>query len=307
MIFTPDQIQELKAVMDRYAITFIAHNIGTSVLSDVDKLILQSAGFSLKDIDESSSNVIQAFKFGLLSDALGNDVAKRMTYDKFKDHLSSGRFIPLNPYEKSAIEFLQFQAAAAMKLQVSNMKKDLDDTLVHVEKGKQAIHSKVVTDAAKKVIEERKSVQQLKSIIGHKTQQWDRNLGKMADYVLHEAFNNGRLASVRRKDSKVYFDVYPGACKHCVRLYLTGGVGSQPRVFTPEQLIANGTNIGKKVDEWKATVSGIHPHCRCTINEVPQGYVWNEETKSFDKPKLERKVERKSKVKVTVGDKVTEI
>lgn len=49
-------------------------------------------------------------------------------------------------------------------------------------------------------------------------------------------------------------------------------------------------------------------NCRCELMYIPKGYVWDEENNSFRPPKnYERKVERTSKVKITVGDKVFEI
>jgi hypothetical protein len=51
----------------------------------------------------------------------------------------------------------------------------------------------------------------------------------------------------------------------------------------------------------KVCVSG---NCRCDLKEVPKGMVWNDETHSFEPPKelYKRQVERKSKVKIYVGD-----
>lgn len=48
-------------------------------------------------------------------------------------------------------------------------------------------------------------------------------------------------------------------------------------------------------------------NCRCELHYIPDGYVWDEESQSFTPPKnYQRKVERKSKVKIYVGDKVFE-
>ena len=109
---------------------------------------------------------------------------------------------------------------------------------------------------------------------------------------------------VRRNNKSIW----TGNCRHCIRLYLTNGVGSQPKLFRLQELEANGTNIGLKVNDWKPTVNSTHPHCRCDLNYLPKGYVWDEEKKSFDIPKnYVPKVARTSKVKITVGDKVFEV
>lgn len=295
-------------VMDRYTITFIAKHVGPSTLSNDEIAKLTMMGMDPKQIKDAASNVTQAFKFGLLSDAIGNQAAKGMNYSAFKTFLASGRSIPLNPKENAALNALKMQTALGVRKHAEDMKRDVQHDLVEIQRGKAAIHSKKVLTAAAETIRDRGSVAQLRSKLGKRTGQWDRNLGKMASYVLHDAFNEGRVSSIERKGEKVYFDVFDGACKNCVRLYLTGGVGSEPRVFDVDELRANGSNVGLKVHEWKATIGPIHPHCRCTANSVPEGYGWDPSTRAFTKPtEFKRKVERKSKVTVTVGGKKTVI
>lgn len=307
-MFSPDQIQELMSVMDRYTTTFIAKHVGYGTLSNDEIANLVMMGMDPKQIKDSASNVTQAFKFGLLSDAIGNQAAKGMNYSAFKKFLASGRSIPLNAKENAALNALKMQTALSVRKHAEDMKKDVQQDLVEIQRGRAAIHSKKVLSVAEEVIRDRQGVAQLRSKLGKRTGQWDRNMGRMAAYVLHDAFNEGRVSSIERKGSKVYFDVFDGACKHCVRLYLTGGIGSEPRVFSIDELRANGSNVGLKTIEWKATIGPIHPHCRCTANEVPDGYEWDPSTRSFTKPiEFKRKVERKSKVTVTVGGKQTVI
>lgn len=116
-----------------------------------------------------------------------------------------------------------------------------------------------------------------------------------------------------KKNSTLYIrrngqSIWSGNCRHCIRLYLTKGIGSKPIVFKLSKLIENGTNVGKKVKEWKATLGSVHPFCRCELRQIPDGYVWDDEKKAFVPSKVtERKVERRSKVKITVGDKTFEV
>jgi len=128
---------------------------------------------------------------------------------------------------------------------------------------------------------------------------------------MQDIFNRGRAEQIKSdkgSDVLVYKEVYPKACRHCIRLYLTNGVGSQPKLFSLQELEDNGTNIGLKVNDWKPTISPCHPHCRCDLNYLPKDYVWDEEKKRFDVPKnYTPKVARTSKVKITVGDKVFEV
>jgi len=307
MFLSPKQIAEVLKIVDKYTATHLATTVGVDVLTPMDKQILVGAGFDLKKLSSLKNlNVEQAFKFGLLSDALGDAGVSQMNYAAFKKHLESGRFIPLNTLEQGALNSLKYQAASEVKRKAAGIKSDIEGALVRIDKDGRAIHSKTVVTAAEQAIRDRKSAGQLATEIGKLTGKWNKDLGKVADYIMHETFNEGRIASIRRKNSKVYFDVYAGACKHCVKAYLKGPVGSEPKVFEINDLVANGTNIGKKVADYLPTISGIHPFCRCTASEVPDGYEWNQETRRFERPKVfKRKVNRKSKVKVTVNGKTT--
>lgn len=101
---------------------------------------------------------------------------------------------------------------------------------------------------------------------------WTRDWERVARTELQGAYNEGvvaaavahggmeqRIARVPEKD----------ACEHCKRLFLVGGV---PRIFTVRELVNNGTNVGKKPENWQATVWPIHPNCRCDSVMVPSGH-----------------------------------
>lgn len=96
--------------------------------------------------------------------------------------------------------------------------------------------------------------------------------------------------------------IWSGNCRHCISLYLTGGIGSRPRIFTVAELLANGTNIGRKSKDWKPVLGTVHPFCRCDLRFIPPGYEWDEDSKKFAPKPPENRVQRKSKVKITVGD-----
>jgi hypothetical protein len=57
-----------------------------------------------------------------------------------------------------------------------------------------------------------------------------------------------------------------GACGHCLDLHLTGGV---PRLYTLAHAEANGTNAGRRADDWRFVVGSVHPHCGCSLVRAP--------------------------------------
>lgn len=304
-ILTPKQIEEALKIVDKYTLTFVAQSVGEDILTKEDRDTLQSFGINIDNIKPHDSAVTRAFKFGLLSDALGHAASQKLTYQQFTTSLRDGSFIPLNTQEKSMLQSLKYNTYGDVNRLGGNVKNDIRTGIIEIDKMGQARAGAVVRDSVREGIEKRKSVSQVASMIGKKTDQWNRDLLRIANYNMHEAFNQGRLSNMQRSataGARVFFDVYPGACKHCIRVYLTAGFGSEPKLFKIEEIRGNGTNIGKKAKDWLPTVGPVHPNCRCTVNEVPEGYKWNPSTRAFDEPdkKAPKKVERKSKVKVTV-------
>jgi len=125
----------------------------------------------------------------------------------------------------------------------------------------------------------RATVGRVRSDIGHLTQDWRRDLQRIAQTELHGAVQNGqveRWMSAAEEESKttgkpikdplVYKLPRDGACKHCIRLHLDG---SFPRVYKMSHAIGNGTNYGRKAPDWEFVVGSVHPWCGCPIFKVP--------------------------------------
>lgn len=320
-MFTPQQIANLLQIIDRYTLTFIAHKVSPAVLTNDQRTVLSSYGINLSNINSNNLTTTQAFKFGLLSSVLDDNVVRSMTYNQLTKYLKSGKMFKLNALERAALNNVQYQTYRDINKLSNKIKDDISDILVRADKANHTVkHHKIVTDAAKNAIENRKSINSVVSEIGHRTELWNRDLGRIADFVMHTAFDEGRAFGIIKEggdDALVYKDVYPGACKHCISHYLTAGAGSAPKIFKISELKANGTNVGRKVTEYKPVIGPLHPWCRCTLMSVPRGFtiedyskgLWMWDGRQFirDKSKFVRKVNRRSKVGVTVNGKTTTI
>jgi hypothetical protein len=60
-------------------------------------------------------------------------------------------------------------------------------------------------------------------------------------------------------------------CKHCRRFWFLED-GITPRVYKMTDLMAGGTNIGRKQAEWRPTIDLTHPRCRHALQELRPGY-----------------------------------
>jgi hypothetical protein len=83
------------------------------------------------------------------------------------------------------------------------------------------------------------------------------------------------------RDPRVFKRPRHDACRFCVMLYLRPD-GVTPRVFKLSELLANGTNVGRKAGQpsrsgksrtqWKAVIGAMHPFCQCELHLLPDGF-----------------------------------
>ena len=293
-LFSQNQIEELLRLISYHQTLFIAKTIGSDVLSESDLKILKENGIHPERFKEIPI-LHQAFKFGVLAQALG-DKAAVLSYDDFKEYIKKGKFIPLTKPENLALQRVKFQAYKDIKA----LGNKFGDNL----------YQRIIEKESSSAVENRKTVRELVLELASKTDDWERDFGRISDYIMHSSYEEGRVAyisSLYGSDSLIYRDVYPGACKYCVGLYLTAGIGSQPKLFKLSEIQANGTNIGLKPVDWKPVINSTHPHCRCTWNNLPSGYVWNQRKGIFEAPPVENKIGRKAKIKISIGDKKYEV
>jgi hypothetical protein len=74
-------------------------------------------------------------------------------------------------------------------------------------------------------LDKRQTVTQIAHEIARKTGDWGRNFDRIIETASQNAFEQGKAAEIQRrnpdKDPLVYKIPQDGACKHCIRLYLT--------------------------------------------------------------------------------------
>jgi hypothetical protein len=307
MIFSPEQIEELLQVIEFNTTLFGAEFLGTDPLEPSDIDLLESYDVNIDDIEEKSY-IETSYKFGILSKAIGDNESKKLKYNDFKKWISKGGYIPLSNEEKSTIEFLKRRSFDHLKKLGQKLGSDVKDSLLDQENKLRLKNQKIIKKEFIGAVRDRTAFKEVMLNLGHKTDDWQRDWTRIVETELHSAYEEGRADDIQRnsesKDPLVFKHVLPTACRHCIRLYLTDGLGSKPRIFKLSELRANGTNIGRKQEDWKATLGALHPYDRCTLDEYIEDYEWDKKSKMFIAPKeFKRKIERKSKVYVTIGNK----
>jgi len=276
MIFTQNQIEELLRII-RYSHTFfIASNVGIDILTEQDKFLLKQYGVDLTFLN-GNTPIDMAYKFGVLSMAIGHEKSKDLSYDQFKKFLRSREYVPLTIREQKSLEFLKKQSYNYVKSLSDKIESDVYEKIVQQE-NLYRLDEPLLKTELERAIRERKGVKSIVSELGNKTQRWEIDLGRIAETEMHNLFDQGRAMELKEREgeeAKVYKRVYPGACKSCVKLYLTAGIGSQPIIFKLSELEANGlNNVGRKQAEWKPVVGSVHPWCFSDDTEVLTNEGW---------------------------------
>jgi hypothetical protein len=122
----------------------------------------------------------------------------------------------------------------------------------------------------------RQMARELREKTGELFKDWDR----VVTTELAQATNMGAFDAIvennRGKDPdeiRVYKSgPHDGkTCKHCASFWFLDD-GVTPRVYKLSELLANGSNYGRKTAEWRPTVGITHPNERHFLLELPSGW-----------------------------------
>lgn len=257
-MFSVTQIEEILKIIDYHFLFSISTNFGTSFLSDSDIEILKGFGFDIDSVSKEMSLYDKMFLLGRVTSVLSDPQVNQLEFSDFLKFLKTGQYAPLTKLEQTQLEIAKRKTYTHLKGLKERAKQQVEQDIISREQYDLAVKEEIEQGVAK-----RKSLQFIVSDLGHRVNTWEHDWGRIVDTEMNNIFQKGRLEEIKKEDENflVYKTVYPGACRHCIELYLTAGIGSQPRLFTIEQLEQNGSNVGRKVVDWKATVEGIHPFC----------------------------------------------
>lgn len=309
---TPHQTSELLDIINHNQLTMSFRELGPDFLTAEDKGVLKRAGVDINaDYELVEDTLFTTFHFGLLAEALGQNKARQLSYEQLRGYVKHGDYIPLTVREQAVLGTIKAQLFNDVKTLNNRIFQDVNQILINQGyKGTLADQKKFLAEELTRGLTEKETVRMIANEIGHKTGDWSRDFDRIIAYNSTLAFENGKATMIKKnagdEDPIVYKTVFEGACSHCVRLYLTNGWGSQPRLFRLSHLQANGTNIGRKTAEWLATLGPVHPYCRCALHYLPQGYVWNNKTKVFEvSPKGTPWRPQRAPIRVWINNKET--
>lgn len=311
-LFTVNEVEKLLGIIDRNSAILVAKIIGKESLSPLDELLLKKSGLNINKISSKFPPYWQSYMFGRLVGQLSPDQAKLINYNDYTKYLKLDQFAEPTKREIESYKIASKRTYAYIKGMGQRQREMLSDAINDAEleflnKQEQDVIKEKISDGVLR----REGVKKIVSKLGSQLDTWSKDWDRIVETEMQSIYNMGISQTItddHGADSTVYYDVFAGACKHCIRLYTTSGIGSEPKKFKLPDLIANGTNIGRKAKDWLPTLGALHPFCRCQLRYLPKGYKWDKDKKAFTPDKdFKRKVERKSKAIIKVGDKKFEV
>ena len=284
MRLTPEQLQALRDLISNHFTALVVNVVSPAAVSEETLYKLQLLGL----VRPEMRSVEDAYLAGMVAEQLEGkgktayrsaNQGKRLTVKRAKAHLKANP-VPLSEAEVQAIKVAEMQAGQYLRGLGDRVNNQFGQRVLSTNNRALARAERYrgkVRDATARALENRKSVNELVSDLGHSTKDWTRDLHRVAATELQSAMNQGRIAEAVKKkghDVKIFFIVHKNACDQCKRLLLEPN-GIKPRIFTAAELAANGTNVGRKAKEWKAVQGTIHPSCFCVPQKLLDGLTLN--------------------------------
>lgn len=260
---TPAQLERIREIVERYHARAVVELVGVSAVSPAalaelvrEGLVPANAGasYGLNMID-------QAYQYGRgLGGQLPGTDRERFQAATVTRWQESATFTPLNAVESAALTYSREQAGQYITALTDRVGADIVG--LTVEQGD--VLREQYRNEVEVGIAQRDAWRTVASRMGDETDDWSRDLQRVAATEMQQAHQNGIADTIRNdegEDATVFKQPTPDACPDCIRLHLTGGPGSNPRLFKLSELEANGTNVGKKRKDWQAVVGTVHPWC----------------------------------------------
>jgi hypothetical protein len=273
MLLNDHQLYQIREIIQNYHEAFIVSAIGPEAVAGEILEKLKKLGL----VNPQVNFVEDAYLYGQLLATLENPQVARMSYPEFKAYLSKNP-IPLSAAEKHAVSMARHQGAQYVRGLGNRVDVQTGNVLIEAD---HQLRQRLESDIREKVSEniaKRETIKKLKSDLGWKTRDWARDWDRIAITEKQTATLNGQADHYRKRHgsgAQVAKRSMPDACPRCKALY--NSPDGYPRIFRLEDLQANATNVGRKVNDWLPTVGPIHPNCQCVLVRIPDGWGYNEE------------------------------
>lgn len=308
-LLTPAQLEALKAIVTDYHQAFAAGVLGPDAIPPKDLRRLTEMGIVPADLavlfqtrpgEASAPPALRLLDYAYQYGRDTVDPAQRRLHERgdledYLEHLEKTRDV-LSEVDRQAMGAARFHAGQYVRGMGDRLALEIGALVLDADAEQRRKYLGTIQKELEDSIDRQGAWRELASDIGHATEDWSRDMQRLAATEQQFAMQEGHARAMAKdrnpKDIRVAKLPSPTACPDCVRLHLTGGPGSPPRIFMLSELTANGTNVGVKRTAWRPTVGPVHPWCACELVEVPDGWTFDPETGEMVPETLLRKGSR---------------
>lgn len=308
-LLTPAQLEALKAIVRDHHAAFAVGVLGPDAIPGEDLQRLLRLGITPSDLSTIFASgeagkagppalrlLDYAYQYGrATADPKGRRTHEDQTIDDFVAHLDRTRE-SLTEVDKQAMGAARYHAGQYVRGMGDRLALEIGALVLDADAEQRRRYMGTIQRELEDSIDRQGAWRELASDIGHATEDWSRDMQRLAateqQFAMQEGLARGMAKGRNPKDIRVAKLPSPTACPDCIRLHLTAGPGSPPKVFRLSELTANGTNVGVKRTAWKPTVGPVHPWCACELVEVPEGWTFDPETGEMMPEVMLRKSDR---------------
>ena len=272
-LLTPQLLFQIKEIIRKRHTAFIANVFGHDAVAPAVLEDLKKQGL----IDKGETSVEDAYLYGQVVAHLEDPQVASMTAEQVKAHVAKNP-VALTPAELAAKKAATLSAATYVVGLGNVVEKETGQLLIEADHALRAKLKADIADETAVSVAMRKTVKELKSDLGHRTQDWTRGLDRIAITEKHNAMQAGVAHGFQKQfgDPRVAIRPMPDACADCRRLHL--GPDGHPRIFKLSQLAPPGANVKKPKSAWVPCLGAVHPHCQCQLVRVPAGWGFNKDS-----------------------------
>jgi hypothetical protein len=287
MLLTPAQVQELLGLIEQLHLTFLGGTLGADLLTDAERAVLLAAGIDVAALPVGPQGPLaDSFHYGVLSAGLTQAQLLQLTYPELRQAIARAAGLPMSTQRLASYNYAKQTAAVGIRGLGNKLGASFAHVLIEADQAQRAALEQTINDETARAIALRQAAPDLSRRLVVLTGDSARDFGRIADFAMHLAFDQGRAAEIAERHgmaAQVYKLPYAGACPSCLGLLLEEPVpDGKPRLFTLSELLGNGSNIGRPKAEHKAVVGPQHPWCRCTLHYAdPVHYAYDPGTRGW--------------------------
>lgn len=283
-LLTASDLRDLRDLVGDHARALIVLSLGPQALdNDAEVARLVSAGI----LDPSAVGALDPLQDAYLLGSLRRRLEQEGADPLLMSLTDLRGIIARDPFPLSAAEQDAIQHARTWAGQYAEGlgNRIADQVLSEVNPEDERLRDATLAAIREEVpaaMEARETAQQLASRLGHATGDWARDWGRIAATEMQGAQNEGYVEDLVRefggprrdaREIRVAMVPNPDACKSCRSLFLDER--GRPRVYRLSELLANGTNKGRKQRDWQPTLKPVHPWCACRPVYIPDGFAFD--------------------------------